>query len=148
MTVLELRTVIDASPARCFDLALDVNQHTASMAGSQESVVGGVSLSSLTLGDQVTWRARHLGRWWTMRVEIVVHDRPARFVDEMVEGPFASFRHEHRFVPLAAGHTEMVDVVQYEPPLGGLGRLVDALIIHQYLYGLLQQRNTHLQRSA
>lgn len=51
---------------------------------------------------------------------------PHQFVDVQLRGPYRVWRHTHRFVSEAAG-TRIVDDVEYELPLGPLGRLVDAL---------------------
>lgn len=45
-----------------------------------------------------------------MTSRITALEAPGRSVDEQVRGPFARFRHEHRFQPSAVG-TRMVDDV-------------------------------------
>jgi hypothetical protein len=77
-------------PEQAFDLSLDVEAHTGSMARSRERVIRGVMHGRLGLDDQVTWRARHFGLPWTMTSKVTEWDRPNRFVDEQVAGPFAS----------------------------------------------------------
>jgi uncharacterized protein len=55
---------------------------------------------------------------WQSRIE---HwEPPRRFVDTQVKGPYAHWRHEHEFIPLADG-TLMRDVVHYRLPFGWLG---------------------------
>jgi ligand-binding SRPBCC domain-containing protein len=54
--------------------------------------------------------------------------RPNYFVDEMVQGAFNRFRHEHHFKQMDEG-TVMTDVVDYSSPLGVLGRLADVLFL-------------------
>lgn len=44
------------------------------------------------------------------------------FVDEQVEGPFASWRHTHRFEPTSTG-SSLIDEVTWRPPGGPLGAL-------------------------
>lgn len=46
------------------------------------------------------------------------------FRDEQREGPFAKWVHTHLFEPRADGTCELVDRVEYELPLGAMGRLV------------------------
>lgn len=48
------------------------------------------------------------------------------FVDEQVSGPFAHWRHEHRFLPHGSSRSLLDDRVDYGLPLGALGRLVGA----------------------
>lgn len=67
------------------------------METSGEQAIGGVTSGSIALGETVTWRARHFGIWFTMTSRITSLERPNRFVDEQVRGPFRSFHHEHVF---------------------------------------------------
>ncbi len=48
---------------------------------------------------------------------------PDGFVDEQRSGPFASWVHHHRFLPGEAGGSVLEDEIQWEPPLGALGRV-------------------------
>lgn len=55
---------------------------------------------------------------WVARHEEV---GPDGFVDVMVEGPLASWRHTHRFVATGAATTEVHDHIEYEHPPGLAG---------------------------
>jgi uncharacterized protein (UPF0548 family)/ligand-binding SRPBCC domain-containing protein len=130
-----------ASPDALFDLSLDIDAHLASMAGSGERAVGGVTSGSIGLGETVTWRARHFGVWFTMTSKITAFDRPHRFVDEQVRGPFRVFRHEHRF-ERAGEVTVMIDRLTVGSPV--LGRLAESVVLVPYLRRLIRSRNHHL----
>jgi ligand-binding SRPBCC domain-containing protein len=147
MTRLVLVTEIRAPAEACFDLSCDIDLHSRSMDASGERAVAGVTSGLIGLGEQVTWRARHFGIWWRMTSAVVEYERPARFVDEMRRGPFAAWRHEHRFEAHGDG-TRMVDVADYRVPLGPLGRLVDTLVLRRYMRRLLVLRNTYIKRTA
>lgn len=147
MARFETQTQIDADPARCFDLSLSVDAHTTSMRSSGERAVAGVTTGQLAHGDTVTWRARHFGVWFRMTSAITVYDRPHQFVDEQVSGPFAAWRHEHRFEPAATGGTRMIDVVEFCSPVGPVGALVDRAFLSRYMAGLIEQRNTWLRQA-
>jgi ligand-binding SRPBCC domain-containing protein len=58
----------------------------------------------------------------------------------MRRGPFAVWRHEHRFEPHARG-CRLVDAIEYEPPLGLLGRLVAPLAIVPRLRKMFEYRH-------
>jgi ligand-binding SRPBCC domain-containing protein len=148
LTRLELVTTVAAPAQLVFDLSCDIGTHVGSMAASGERAVAGVTSGLISLGEQVTWQARHFGIRWRMTSVISAHQRPHRFVDEMVRGPFARWYHEHRFITEPGGRTRMVDLVDYAAPAGPLGRLVDALILRRYLRRLLQRRNEHIRRLA
>ncbi len=147
MPVIVLRTRVAAPPARCFDLARDVDLHQRSTAASRERAVAGVTSGLLGAGDEVTWEARHFGVWQRLTSRITEFDPPKRFVDEMVRGAFARFRHEHQFLSVPEG-TDMVDIFDYTAPLGPLGRLADGLFLRRYMTRLLRERNAYLKRAA
>ncbi|MBM9463268.1 SRPBCC family protein [Aeromicrobium sp. YIM 150415] len=143
MTSFTVRTVSRRPAAALFDAALDLGLHTASQARSGERVVRGPASGQLGLGDEVTWRARHLGLWWTMTAAVTEFERPTRFVDEQVRGPFSSFRHEHRFEEHESG-TSMTDTIEFTAPLGVPGRAVAALVLRPYLRRLIARRGEFL----
>lgn len=140
-------TVIDAPVAEVFDLSRDVDAHIASVPGSGEQAVGGVTSGLIGLGDSVTWRARHFGIWFRMTSRIEELDRPHRFVDAQVSGPFSRFWHEHVFEPVDGG-TRMVDTVELTAPLGLAGRPVEQLLVGPYLQRLIRDRGLHLKAFA
>ena len=147
MPVIVLRTRIVAPPSRCLDLARDVDLHERSTAASHERAVAGVTSGLLKLGDEVTWEATHFGVRQRLTSRVTEFDPPNRFVDEMVRGAFARFRHEHQFLAVQ-GETEMVDIFDYTSPLGPLGRLADGLFLRRYMVRLLRARNAYLKRAA
>jgi ligand-binding SRPBCC domain-containing protein len=144
---LHLETLIAAAQEVCFDLERDVDVHQASTSGSGERAVGGVTHGLLALGDQVTWEARHFGVRFHMTSKITAFERPVGFTDEMQSGPFARWRHTHRFLA-QNGATLMVDDVEFASPLGPLGAVVDALVLRRYMQDLLRERNAHIKAVA
>jgi ligand-binding SRPBCC domain-containing protein len=64
---------------------------------------------------------------------------PHEFVDVQLRGPYRVWRHTHRFASEGAG-TRIVDDVDYELPLGLLGRLVDALWTRREVAGIFGYR--------
>lgn len=147
MPVLELRTIIRAPAARCFDLARSVDLHVQSTARTGERAVAGVTRGLIGPGQQVTWRARHFGVWQELTSEISQYDRPRHFRDSMVRGAFAGFDHDHFFAE-TDGVTEMLDRFAFRSPLGLLGRIADALVLTRYLRRFLAERNAEIQRVA
>ncbi|KXZ60551.1 hypothetical protein Mlaev_01632 [Microbacterium laevaniformans] len=127
---------------RLFDLSLDIDAHLSSMSASEERAIEGVTAGGIGLGETVTWRARHFGIWFTMTVRIAELDRPRRFVDEQVRGPFRSFRHEHVFVDDSDGGTVMTDTITLASPV--FGALAEQPILVPYLRRLIVERNRHL----
>jgi ligand-binding SRPBCC domain-containing protein len=148
MTVsFEVETIIDAPIDRVFDLSLDIDAHRASMSASNERAIGGVTTGRIGLGEHVTWRATHFGIPFTMTSAITELDRPTRFVDQQQRGPFRSFRHEHLF-DQRAGRTVVLDRIEFQAPLGAIGRLVERIVLGGYLRQLIEVRNDFLKSEA
>jgi Uncharacterized conserved protein len=77
----------------------------------------------------VEWVARH-----------TAYDPPRMFEDVQVKGPFKSWRHRHIVEPHAEGAL-LRDEIDYEPPLGPLGRLAAPLMIERRLNKLFDHRH-------
>src|SRR6185437_16578776 len=103
MPRIELSLLVAAPPSRCFDLARSIDAHVQSAAATGERAVGARTSGLLALGDEVTWRARHLGVWQELTSRITVFERPLHFRDTMVRGAFARFDHDHYFEPVNDG---------------------------------------------
>ena len=137
--VLVTDSSVDA--ARLFDISLDIDAHVESMAQTGESAVGGVTAGGIGLGESVTWRARHFGIWFTMTSRVTALERPTRFVDQQVTGPFRTFIHEHTYEHVAGG-SRMTDTITVGSPI--FGRLVERVILVPYLRRLIAARNKQL----
>jgi ligand-binding SRPBCC domain-containing protein len=117
------------------------------MRRSGERAVGGVTAGAIGLGEEVTWRARHFGKWWTMTSRITELVPNVRFVDEQVSGPFRRFRHEHRFHEQDR-RTVMDDDVYLQAPLGPLGLVAERAVLARYLHRLIVVRNRWITAEA
>lgn len=131
-----------------FDLARDIDFHQRSMERTGERAVAGRTSGLIGPGESVTWRARQFGLPISITSRITEFQRPYRFVDEQVSGPFRRFRHEHRFKRLGDGATLMIDEWEHEAPFGPLGQIVDALFLERHMRNLLATRNAALKREA
>ena len=129
-----------------FDLARDIDVHTASQSDSGERATGGVTGGLIGLGETVTWKARHFGLPLSLTSRVTEFDAPHRFVDEQTRGPFNVFRHEHVFEPTASGSV-MIDRVQFTAPFGLLGRIVERVVLKRYLMRLIENRGEYLAQS-
>jgi ligand-binding SRPBCC domain-containing protein len=96
------------------------------------------------LGVRLRWVAR-----------IVEHRPPsgagdgdsAGFIDEQEAGPFAAWRHEHRFEQVDALHTRLTDRVTYRVPLGPVGVLADHLFVRRQVTAMFRHRHAVLART-
>ncbi len=147
MPTIILETPIQAPAEICYDLSMSVDLHQISTAQTKEHIVGGVRQGVMKLGETVTWRAKHFGIWQKLTTKITEADRPEYFVDEMQKGPFKALRHEHHFIPINGG-TLMKDIFMFESPLGILGKIVNHLVLENYLKGFLIERNHCVKEMA
>ena len=74
-----------------------------------------------------------------------VYDPPHVFEDVQVKGPFRSWRHRHLVEPHAEGAI-LRDEIDYEPPLGFLGRAVAPLLVERRLQKLFAYRHEVTRR--
>ena len=148
MTVRFAHTTVVAAPVELvFDLSLDIDSHLASMSDSNERAVAGVTSGLVGLGEQVTWRATHYRIPFTMTSRVTELDRPHRFVDQQVKGPFRTFHHEHLY-EYVAGETVMIDRIRFDAPVGIIGRVVERLMLARYLQRLIEHRGEYLKAEA
>ena len=82
-----------------------------------------------------------------MTVKISEMDFPDSFTDEMIKGPFKRMKHVHQFVSQGAG-TLMIDQFDYASPFGLLGKLIDRIVLENYMTGLLSKRNQVIKQEA
>lgn len=139
MARVDLSLHIGAPPDRCFDLARSVDAHVHSTAATGERAVAGKTTGLLGLGEEVTWRAQHLGVRQHLTSRITAFDRPRHFRDTMVRGAFARFDHDHHFTPADDG-TLVRDVFDYRAPLGPVGWLAERLFLTAYMRRFLLRR--------
>jgi ligand-binding SRPBCC domain-containing protein len=139
----ECTTRTNLPQSELFDRARSIDAHKDSMARSGEEAVAGVTSGLISLGEEVTWRARHFGVQFLMTSRITEMKPPDYFVDEQIQGPFRRFRHVHEFSQDPRG-TTMIDRIEFATPFGPVGRLVEKLVLAGYLRRLIETRNRYL----
>ncbi|HEV3414303.1 MAG TPA: SRPBCC family protein [Puia sp.] len=147
MPTIHLTTFVAAPAQRVFDLARSIDLHRKSMAHTGEEAIAGTTSGLIGLNETVTWKAKHLRRIRILKSRITSMDPPLSFTDEMVDGDFKSFRHEHYFKRIDNG-TLLIDIFTYEAPYGRLGRFADRLFLTNYLKTLLETRNKTIKEYA
>ena len=150
--MIELHEVclIDAPVERCFDLARSVDVHLLdnSHFGEPTVAVAGQTSGLIGMGQQVTWRARHLGVRQTLTTSMTAFDPPVSFQDTMLCGAFHSMQHDHFFRPLTGRRTEMTDVLRVRAPIALLGAIAERLVLRRYMRNLLLDRSVVVKRVA
>ncbi|MEZ0184490.1 cell division protein [Flavobacterium oncorhynchi] len=144
MTTINLTTKIKAPKQIVFDASRNIDIHQQSASASKEKAIAGVTSGLINLNETVTWRGRHFGFYLTHKSRITAMNLYDYFVDEMEEGNFKFFKHEH-FFEEENSITIMKDKLQYETPFGILGNLFDVLLLKKHLTNFLLERNKVLK---
>jgi ligand-binding SRPBCC domain-containing protein len=76
-------------------------------------------------------------RWESLHT---AYDPPHSFEDQQVRGPFRSWRHRH-IIEAHSGGAMLIDDIDYEPPLGIVGRIFGRIIIERRLRRLFAYRH-------
>ena len=147
MPVINITTRIHAPIQPVFDRSRSVDLHTASTAQTGERAIAGVTGGLMTLGQEVTWRARHFGIWQNLTSCITALEPPTYFRDSLVRGAFRRFDHDH-FFSQQGDITVMRDLFDYESPFGILGRTADRLFLKRYMKQLLVTRNVVIKAAS
>src|SRR4051812_36809540 len=93
----------------------------------------------MKIGARIDYRIRLNGvplRWQTLIEEFVAGER---FVDVQVKGPYRRWHHTHTFRDVPGG-TELGDRVEYELPLGPIGRLLHRALVKRQLRTIFDYR--------
>lgn len=134
------QSVIRASPRRVFEFH-EQPDVLALLTPSWESARVIQSAKISQVGSQAIIQTRILGlmkvRWIA---EHTLYNPPHLFEDIQVKGPFRSWRHRHIVEPISEGAI-LRDEIDYEPPLGVLGRWMAPLLIQRRLQKLFDYRH-------
>ena len=147
MPTIHVTTFIKAPVERVFDLARSIDLHKKSMAHTREEAVAGTTTGLINLHDTVTWKGKHLGKIRLFKSRITALEKPLLFNDEMAQGDFKSYQHEHHFKQVENG-TIMIDIVKFEAPYRSLGKLFSRLYLTNYMRKLIEKRNQAIREYA
>lgn len=93
----------------------------------------------LEVGARTVIRVGPLKQRWV--AEHTAFEPGRMFRDEQVSGPFAKWSHTHRFEPRGDSQSELIDTVEYELPMGGLGGAVGGGFVERTLEQLFAYRH-------
>ncbi|WP_299181883.1 SRPBCC family protein [uncultured Chryseobacterium sp.] len=147
MPEIYLETHINADIHNVFDIARDIDLHQKSTSKTKEKAIAGRTSGLIENGETVTWRAKHLGVYQTHTSKIINMEKPYQFTDIMLKGTLKSLHHQHVFKEKDGG-TLMIDIFQFESPLGILGRWFNTVFLTRYLRNFLLERNTMIKKEA
>ncbi|MFN7099925.1 MAG: SRPBCC family protein [Flavobacterium sp.] len=147
MTTIQLTTKINAPIEIIFDLSRNIDIHQQSTSKSHETAIDGITSGLINLNETVTWRGKHFGVYLKHKSLISAMEIPTYFVDEMLEGKFKSFKHQHTFIQ-KNGFVVMEDKIQYETPYSIFGKIFDHFLLKKHLTKFISERNSFIKSLA
>ena len=138
-------SVIRASPERVFEFHEQSDVLTLLMPPWESArVIQAVRIADV--GAQAIIETKILGpvkMCWV--AQHTLYEPPLLFEDVQVKGPFRSWHHRHIIEPHADGAI-LRDEIDYEPPLGFLGRAFAPMIVQKRLQKLFDYRHEVTRR--
>ncbi|TVT85973.1 polyketide cyclase [Pseudomonas sp. H3(2019)] len=142
MPVLELSTLIRGqTPAQVLDFCLE-GSNFPKIFPERVTPLGNIDVNDLRIAAGREFSFRHwmfgcIPATWTVTIREV---SDSHFIDEMLKGPMAAFRHEHR-VAAAEGGTLYTDRVTYAA-IGGA--LFERLMVNAYMRRIFEARHRNM----
>lgn len=96
---------------------------------------------ALTVGTKVVLRTKIGPFWQTIEAEHVAYEPGKMFADRMNKGPFARWLHRHIVTPRGPSECLLTDDIEYELPLGVLGRVFGGAFARRELQRLFEYRH-------
>lgn len=103
---------------------------------------------SLEVGTRVILRTKLGPFWQTVVAEHVEYERGRMFADRIVKGPFARWLHRHTVTPRGPSESMLTDDIDYELPLGVLGRVFGGFYARRQLERLFEFRHEVTRREC
>lgn len=128
MPIFESSIDIDAPIEAVYEFHRDT-RNAARIASEGQEFVAIIGEFPLDQGDEVELHVKMppLPGTQVWRVRITELVEPTLVVDEMLKGPFAQFRHEHRFARNASGGTTLTDHVEWKLPGGIAAKAIEPI---------------------
>jgi ligand-binding SRPBCC domain-containing protein len=143
--VLERRQIVPGEMPAVFGFFKDPHNLEAITPPWLHFQVVSSSTSVVRKGTEIHYRLR----WqvfpmrWRSRISEYVEGE--FFADEMLSGPYRRWYHRHFFTTVPSG-VEVRDVVQYQLPLGPLGRLAHVMTVRSQLDAIFDYRHSAITR--
>jgi ligand-binding SRPBCC domain-containing protein len=104
--------------------------------------------TSLKVGTRVILKTRVGPLVQTIEAEHVEYEAGRMFADRMVRGPFRHWQHRHIVRPIDDRSSMLIDDVEYELPLGVLGRAFGGAFARRQLERLFAYRHDVTKRDC
>ncbi len=101
--------------------------------------IDGGADGQMRVGTRIRYRLRLHGIRIGWESRISEYEENCLFADEQLSGPYRRWYHRHLFYPMPGG-VVIEDIVDYQLPLGTLGRLMHALLVAPRLRAIFDYR--------
>ncbi len=145
MTKIVQKTTLQSSIEEVFDLNRNIDFHQYSASQTQEKAIAGRTSGLIELNEVVKWKGKHFGFWLTHTSKITEMNYPYFFTDEMIQGNFLFFKHQHYFQQ-EGDLVIQTDILEYKVPFGIIGKIFDFLFLKRYLKNFLEIRNQSIKK--
>ena len=144
MPQFESRTELNASPDKVFEyIRSPANLQAIAPPETQFVYVQPPQL--IELGSRLVCKVSAYGMIQQMSYEIVELVSPERYREKMVEGPLQMWLHDYFVEPSANGVT-LVNRIEFEPPAGMMGLIVNSRRIMEALEDGFDYRGKALKK--
>jgi ligand-binding SRPBCC domain-containing protein len=143
--LLERTQLIESRPAKVFRFFENPHNLQDITPPWLSCRVKSATNETIEQGTRIRYTIRWLGlpmRWESL---IARYEKGVVFADEMLEGPYESWYHTHEFKEVPGG-VAMTDRVEYQLPLGWLGRIAHAVMIRRQLHEIFDLRASEIAR--
>ncbi len=79
------------------------------------------------------------------RTLITHFEKPVKFIDQQIKGPYSLWHHTHKFKKIDGG-TLIIDELKYAIPFGFIGRLIHFLYIKHDIKSIFEYRHKNLDK--
>ena len=144
--ILERTTIVEAPAETVWSFFSDPSNLAKITPPSMGFEIVSSPGRTLQAGDRIDYRIRIAGlpvRWRTLISE---WDPPRSFTDEQEKGPYRRWINRHTFQPTDDGRVLVTDRVDYELPLGVVGRLAGGFLVRRQLRKIFDYRTEIIRR--
>lgn len=141
MLIFEKSVIINCSLRELFEFHTDVDNliHLSKFRGMRVKLLK--ANLPIAKGSELLLKITDFGIYrtkWHLRVTSFT--QPDSFSDEMIKGPFKTWKHTHKFEETGTA-CKMTDIIEYEMPFGFLGDIFQKLFFKRMLNDLFDFRH-------
>ena len=145
MPLFESRTSLNATPERVFEFICSPS-NLAAIAPPETQFVYVQPPLLIELGSRLVCKVQAYGMIQQLSYEIVELVSPERYREKMVEGPLKLWLHDYIVEPSSDGGVILINRIEFEPPGGLMGLIVNASRIMDALEDGFDYRAKALQK--